>query len=91
MAPMPAARRCRSLRKVLLRKCKRVLGKGNGLLTADEAIELRIPRFLVESLVDGPCCPSNWLKSLCRGSSGYLSSLLLLLGERLALTLGFNL
>ena len=88
MVPMLAGRRCRSPRKVLLPKCKRMLGWGNWLLTANIIIKLRVPRFLVESLIDGPCCPCDWLELLCRRVSGYLSSLLFLLGDRLALTLG---
>lgn len=62
--------------------------KGNWLLTANIAVELRVPRFLVEGFIDGPRCPCDWLKILSRRGSGYLSGLLLLLGERLALTLG---
>ena len=62
--------------------------RGKWLHTAYIAVELRIPRFSVKSLIDGPRCPSDRLKLSCRRIPGYLSGLLLLLSERLALTLG---
>ena len=60
-----------------------------GLLTADIAVKLRIPRFLFQCFIDSPSCSSYGFEFLCRQGPRYLSGLLLLLGERLALTLGY--